>query len=251
VRVAEFFSAREHAFAPHAHECSMLSLLLAGSYRERCGRRALEYHPFLLAYHPAGSEHEDRFGPQGGTLLVIEVRCSASLAELPQLRKGGVRPVESAPALAAAWALRHELIETKLACAMTVEGLLFDLLTAAARETQSAAIGRPPWLRRVTERLREEYRSPVPLAALARDAGVHVGHLWRSFRRVEGCSPTTYVQRLRCTYVLRRLGELRGNARLADLALEAGFSDQSHLNRIFRRVMGSSPGCLRRELLAA
>ena len=247
MRVAEFFRAREHAFRPHTHEGSMLSLLLAGSYRERCVPRALEHHPFLLAYHPAGCEHEDRFGPQGGTLLVIEVQCSAALAE-GQLREGGVRPVVSAPALAAAWALRHELIATQLACAMTVEGLLLDLLTAAARETRSAAIGRPPWLRRLTERLRDGYRGPVPLNALARDAGVHVGHLWRSFRRVEGCSPTTYVQRLRCAYVLRRLGELRGAARLADLALEAGFSDQSHLNRVFRRVMGTSPGCLRREL---
>ena len=34
---------------------------------------------------------------------------------------------------------------------------------------------------------------------------------------------------------------------IADIALETGFTDQSHLTRVFRRVLGETPGDFRRR----
>jgi len=251
VRIAEFHSSGAHAFSTHAHECLMVTLLLAGSYRERGGAVALDHRPFSLACHPPGFEHEDAFGAAGARLLVIELARDTAFANLPELSHETPRQLESTVALRAALGLRGELVAGRLACALTVEGLLLDLLTDATRETRSHRVGRPRWLAEVVERLRSGYQEPISLASIARDANVHLGHLWRMFRRLEGCSPTTYVQRLRCRHVLRGIGERRQAASLSDLALEAGFSDQSHLTRVFRRVMGTPPGVLRRMLVGA
>jgi transcriptional regulator GlxA family with amidase domain len=34
---------------------------------------------------------------------------------------------------------------------------------------------------------------------------------------------------------------------VAEIALETGFSDQSHLTRVFRRALGETPAALRRR----
>ena len=52
-----------------------------------------------------------------------------------------------------------------------------------------------------------------------------------------------YVLRRRVQYATQLLRE--GNRSLADVALQAGFSNQSHMARWTRRVMGASPNVLR------
>ena len=63
--------------------------------------------------------------------------------------------------------------------------------------------------------------------------------LARQFRAALGTSPYRYS-------LLRRLdrarAELRRNPSLADVALAAGFADQAHLSRMFKRAYGVSPG---------
>jgi AraC-like DNA-binding protein len=76
---------------------------------------------------------------------------------------------------------------------------------------------------------------------------VHPAHLSRAFRRHEGRTPTALIQRRRVEHVWRRLCR-PGAPSLADIALEAGFSDQSHCTRVFKRLVGIPPGALRREL---
>jgi len=75
-------------------------------------------------------------------------------------------------------------------------------------------------------------------------ADTHPAHLSRTFRRHLGCSPTAFVQRLRVEHAWTRLvGD--EPPPLADLALEAGFSDQPALTRALKRFVGSPPGAFR------
>jgi AraC family transcriptional regulator len=53
------------------------------------------------------------------------------------------------------------------------------------------------------------------------------------------------VRRLRVDWALR---ELSTSARsLSEIALDAGFADQSHFTRVFKRQVGVSPGAFRRS----
>ena len=72
----------------------------------------------------------------------------------------------------------------------------------------------------------------------ARELGVGVRSLQRLVQGQTGQSPTFWRQLARIRAAGRRLG---GGAPLADIAFDTGFSDQSHMNREFRRWFGVSP----------
>jgi AraC family transcriptional regulator len=76
----------------------------------------------------------------------------------------------------------------------------------------------------------------IEVETLARIAGLSSFHFSRAFVRSVGISPHRYVMRLR----LRRARELLREGRLsfAEIAVESGFADQSHLCRWVRRVHG-------------
>jgi len=236
-------------FPRHAHEHAYVSLLFAGSYVERYGSRALEHRPPTLAYHPPGLEHQDEVGEAGGRFLIVELDpgwVETAFGKKPVA--GGPRTLGGDLPLRAAWRLRRSLAEPDGRCGLAAEGLVVELVESLFGHGSSPERSRPRWLDRVIERLHAAYAEPVSLATLAADAGVHPAHLWRAFRRAEGCSPSAYLQRLRCRHVFRRLAEPSGAGSLADLALEAGFADQSHLTRVFGRLVGVAPGALRRDL---
>jgi AraC-like DNA-binding protein len=78
---------------------------------------------------------------------------------------------------------------------------------------------------------------------LAREIGTHKSHLIRTFTAAIGVAPQTYMRQLR---VARACELIRGGMELGHVAQTAGFSDQSHLSREFKKVFGVPPGTLAR-----
>jgi transcriptional regulator GlxA family with amidase domain len=54
-----------------------------------------------------------------------------------------------------------------------------------------------------------------------------------------GCTVGEYVRRLRFEFACQQI--LTTRRQLCDVALDAGFADQSHFNRMFRSQMGVTP----------
>jgi AraC-like DNA-binding protein len=79
----------------------------------------------------------------------------------------------------------------------------------------------------------------VSLDRVAESCGVTTFHLIRVFRRVTGFSPYAYLMVLRVNEA-RRL--LDAGASISDAVHSCGFSDQSHLTRVFKRTLGLPPG---------
>ena len=79
----------------------------------------------------------------------------------------------------------------------------------------------------------------VALETLAREAGISAFHLCRVFRRETGLTPQAYqiLVRARLAKTL-----LMGGMSISQAALEAGFFDQAHLTRHFKRIFGVTPG---------
>lgn len=247
--VSELFQPEPRRYPRHGHAQPYLCLLFAGSYVERYVSRAVEHRSPSLTYYPPALEHQDEVGAGGGRFLVVDLEpawLERALGGGP--REAGPRALSADRALRAAWQLRRELADSPDPCSLETEGLVLELLAGLDADAGARERSRPRWLGRVLERLHAGYREPVSMTALAAEAGVHPAHLWRVFRDAEGCAPSTYVQRLRCRHVFRRLSDGGGSPPLSDLALEAGFADQSHCTRVFRRVIGVPPGELRREL---
>lgn len=83
-----------------------------------------------------------------------------------------------------------------------------------------------------------ESRGRVRIEELAQRAGVSQSTLERRFRERVGASPKKYaaIARVRHAVRLRQAG-----AKLTEIAYAAGYSDQSHFIRDFRRLSGQTP----------
>jgi AraC-like DNA-binding protein len=107
--------------------------------------------------------------------------------------------------------------------------------------------GLAPWQeRRAKEILRANIKRRVALKEVARECGVSVGYFSHAFRRTLGVAPHKWLIEQRVALSKEKLRD--DGLSLSDVAAECGFSDQSHLTRVFRQAVGVSPGAWRRAL---
>jgi AraC-like DNA-binding protein len=83
---------------------------------------------------------------------------------------------------------------------------------------------------------------------LAREVKRHPSWLGTAYRRAIGEGLTETAARLRVERAARLLRETDQTG--ADVAQEAGFCDQSHMNRTFRRLLGRLPSAVRNDRTA-
>lgn len=95
-------------------------------------------------------------------------------------------------------------------------------------------------LRRVTDYLHTCFAEEISLTTLAAVAGMSAYHFARLFKASTGFAPHQY--HIRCR--IERAKELlrKPDARIADIATQVGFCDQSHLAAHFKRAYGVTPG---------
>jgi len=99
-------------------------------------------------------------------------------------------------------------------------------------------------LSRVLKYIDSRISEDIAVTALAREAGLSVAHFQRVFRYTTGVPPHTFVMLKRMERALESIE--RTSLPIAHVAIECGWSDQSHLNRWFLRLLGTTPGRWRR-----
>jgi len=103
-----------------------------------------------------------------------------------------------------------------------------------------------PRFTRVLEYIRANLDHDIHIAELAGAAGLSLFHFAKLFKRITGSSPHQYILHRR----LERATELLRNTQLSlsEIALQAGFADQSHLTNVFRRFNGITPSRFRAQI---
>jgi AraC-like DNA-binding protein len=126
-------------------------------------------------------------------------------------------------------------------------GLSFALLTCWAEHQRARqlvpAAPAAPVIERAIRHLREHH-SEVSLDELARAVGVSRSVLTRMFKAHTGVSVVDYKNRLRLERFLT-LRSQRGDRRMLDIALEAGFGSYAQFHRVLSAQMGHAPQALR------
>jgi AraC family transcriptional regulator len=197
-----------------------------------------------LATLPEGAGHATDFRSRATHVLTISPRTSEAAVLFTRFFRD--RRQISAPAAAAlARRVAHELHAPDRSSELAAEGLVLQLLALGERVRSGPVRRGSAWLAAVVELLHEHSPQVPTLTELAAEAGVHPGHLARAFRQAFGTTVCEYSRSLRLEWAAARL-ERDGS--LAEIALEAGFADQSHFTRAFRRFTGVTPGRYR-ELL--
>lgn len=99
-------------------------------------------------------------------------------------------------------------------------------------------------LSQVRDRLAQDLQNPPSLIELSREAGMSHVKLNRCFKQIYGLTAFECLRQARLDKARELL--LSDNCSIAEAALSSGFSDQSHLNRCFKRHFGVTPGHYRR-----
>jgi len=105
----------------------------------------------------------------------------------------------------------------------------------------------PPTIGKARAFIEENLAEPLPLALVARKAGVSESHFCRIFREGTGLTLTDYVNRRRIQWAKREL--LKSETRVSEIAFKIGYQSLSQFNRSFARVTGRSPSRFRAEEL--
>ncbi|HET9393187.1 MAG TPA: helix-turn-helix transcriptional regulator [Candidatus Rubrimentiphilum sp.] len=103
---------------------------------------------------------------------------------------------------------------------------------------------RPAFLREIVECLRTGAEPKRDITAMARAAQVSPIRLVRSFRRTYGISLARFMRVLQMQRALNLLSD--PVLSISTVAVEAGYSDQSHMTREFVRTYGVTPAVFRR-----
>lgn len=230
----------------HAHERLFFCVLLGGSYREFVGDRTIEYQPLSIVYHPEGLVHHDCIGAGGARFLTLEVAPGLLGGELRRRRP--LSSVRDLSADAAVWRMLRLFREARTGGIMPVslEEQAAELVDDVAETATEHPRRSPSWLPRVDDFVGDHFREAITLADIAGVADVHPVYLSRAFRHFRGQPIRGLVHQLRVHHACRLLP--RADLSLATIAVDAGFFDQSHMTRVFRRVTGLTPGHMRRLL---
>ena len=113
-------------------------------------------------------------------------------------------------------------------------------------DAKPARGGLAPWqARRACEKLESDLGGKLPLVQIAAEFDLSVSHFSRAFRISTGLPPHQWLlqQRVKAAKQLMTVRDLP----LSDIAMSAGFANQSHFTRVFSAVVGVSPGAWRRE----
>ena len=242
------FLASEVVFPPalslprHYHERACLTVMLDGVFSERIAARELVCVRGSILAKPPHEAHSDLFGRAGSRHLIIEP-SEQRLDEISTLGPLFRGITHTRDMLAAAQALRlvQELDTPDSVTPLAMEGFTLELLASLSRANGPVDAPRPPvWLRRVRDVLHDDLHRAHSLAELATLANVHPVYLARAFRKFFGRSIATYARSLRLEWAATRIAH--SDDPLGLIAVRAGFFDQSHFTRWFKRHTGVTPG---------
>ncbi|HEV3042483.1 MAG TPA: AraC family transcriptional regulator [Roseiarcus sp.] len=247
---ATFFT---HRFPQHTHDTYVIGAVLAGcnAYSQR-GVKIYAGAGDICVINP-GVVHDGGAFDRGFSYRMTypSVALMKELVEDVTGRPAHAAPSFKAPIMRDAEVLAlfrsaHERMEAGEESVGADEDLVaaygLMLLRYADLDGPGFDGGEPRRIERVRAFLEERFCEPVDLKRLAEIAGLSRFQLLRAFRRETGMTPHTYLTDCRVRAARRLLA--RGES-VAHAAFACGFSDQSHLTRLFKAHAGLTPGRFR------
>lgn len=240
--LTEFLQPPSSKVPRHFHDCATILLTLKGVAADTMTGRIYECKPSNILIRPAGEAHTHHYGTTGLRGLVIEVKPQ-KLETIRSFSQVLDRAGSFYSSFLAEMGTRLyiESLVMDSASELAIEGLVLEIIAHITRQHLKDPISKsqPRWLKQAIDFIEENYSQNISLSQIAGLAGVHATHLAEIFRKYTGCSIGQYIRRLRIDYAVKEV--IFSEASLAEISVEAGFYDQSHFTKFFKRQTGISP----------
>lgn len=241
---------RQVCYAAHSHTQWSLGAITAGKstfryrdddYRVTAGDIVLMNPEWVHACNPIDDQPWAYLMMYVDTDWLAHLRYKAGLLASPEWQD-----IATATLSDGAWYNRYEhvaaclldsqrgLLEKQTAIVEFLSGLMHKLADQAARPLPQA----PEGLIELAAYLDRNVAEDVSLEALCHYSGYSPGHLIRSFKKYFGLTPHAYLINRRIQLGRREL--LKGKP-IVETALSAGFADQPHFQRTFKRLVAATP----------
>jgi AraC-like DNA-binding protein len=245
----------DHAYRPHSHRTWTIAVVQRGAARfevDATRQRADAGELFVL--EPEAVHTGMAAVPEGWAYKVLYVEPSVlhDWAEMDGPAPRAARwVVFRDPGLRAALLRAHAGLALR-APGLAVEESVLEAVAGLTPHLRDASAGAPDRrrehaehtaVRRARAYLQDRWDQPVSLAELAGVAGLSRFELIRRFRRQNGLTPHAFQRDLRIDRARAMLGD---GVPAAAVAAACGFADQPHLSRVFKRMVGVTPGAYAR-----
>ena len=241
LRLAEVVYSPGYKTPEHSHDLPQLCLVRKGTFAEVYDRKAREVGPLSLITRPSGERHAQRFYDSETHCLIVEVEHGwLERAREPRVLLKDSEAFQGGLSVWLATRLYREFQLTDEASSLAIEGLTLELMAELSRKHVKPGRKPPAWLKQAKELLHAHFSEALTLDGIAKSVGTHPVHLARVFRQNYHCTIGEYVRKLRIGFACREISTT--NSPLALIASQAGFYDQSHFSRTFKRIIGITPG---------
>jgi AraC-like DNA-binding protein len=239
-----------HAFPRHTHDEYGIGIVDAGGHASWSGRGQVEAGPGTFISVNPGEVHDGRAiggRPRSWRILYFDPAMLAEMrADITEGAAGSftfATPVFVDSGLQQSFeaAFRYARPRVEIGTAMPCETAVLRLVARLSVHSTARPRSKPgstACIRRARSRIDADPAAPVTLLELARESGLSRYQLIRAFARDLGLTPHAYILQRRIALAQRLI---RSGCDLAEVAMAAGFYDQSHLTRWFVRQFGVTP----------
>lgn len=200
----------------HRHRTSFAAVILEGGYVEAGDSGLHRVAPGDVLVHQPFESHVDRFGAKGAEVLTL--------------------PLSRPPPLQAHWRLRDVDWLVRL-------GERDPFEAEAYLTTHWTRVERTPddWAEQLTAALLDD--PDLSIRSWAEERGLHPGSIGRRFRQTFSLTAAAFRAHVRAHRAIRDISG--SDHTLAQIAVDNGYADQSHLHRAILAITGKTPGSLR------
>ena len=224
----------------HVHDTASMCLTLTGHGIEIIDGVRVVTEPGCVLMRGPNVMHANQYGaaPHRGFMIELEQKWLDTCRHFLRVFEG---QRHFAGGLVSALALRiyRESRVKDSVAPVIVEGLMLELLGHASRSLIKTPVRPPFWLTQARDLLHGRFNDSLNLVEIANTVGVHPTHLARTFKKHYRTTVGEYVRRLRLDWATRQLSETEDS--IAEIALAAGFYDQSHFSHLFKQHTGFTP----------
>ncbi len=223
---------------PHCHKQTQISIVIEGANHEESEVSSLHFgRPAEVIIKPKGLMHSNTFSDS----------CTIITAQLKEenhskLRHDGMLKEWRALSPIAGYQLLLSIMKCRTESQYYHK--LNEILTSFSSDTQPVQASPPGWLQEVRHLLESSYHAVIRNDFIGKTFNRHPVYIARMFKKYFGMSMKTYVKLLRTNGAIKSISSEEDI--LAGVALQNGFTDQSHLNRTFKSQTGLTPHEFRR-----